>query len=189
MVSGKGEPMIDKEMKWTVFGERLSKELEKKQLSYRQFAERTGMTTTTVCRYAKCERVPRASEIIKTAEALGVTCDYLLGLSDDPHKTSMSYVIAQPEQPWILCDEKMPEEHEWIGTKKFGTTISDEVYVTFENEKGERFCRHMKFQNGELSRYDQFHMDTWFKGSKPIAWMPLPVPYQRGGEEDVRKPD
>ncbi len=96
--------MIDKEMKWTVFGERLSKELEKKQLSYRQFAERTGMTTTTVCRYAKCERVPRASEIIKTAEALGVTCDYLLGLSDDPHKTSMSYVIAQPERKtgkWI----------------------------------------------------------------------------------------
>ena len=49
---------------------------------------------------------------------------------------------------WIPCSEKMPEEHEWIGTKKFGTTISDEVYVTFENEKGERFCQHMKFQNG-----------------------------------------
>ena len=79
---------------------------------------------------------------------------------------------------WIPCSERMPEEHEWIGTKKFGTTISDEVYVTFENEKGERFCQHMKFQNGELSRYDQFHMDTWFKGSKPIAWMPLPEAYK-----------
>ena len=89
----------------------------------------------------------------------------------------------QPEPQWIPCSEKMPEEHEWIGTKKFGTTISDEVYVTFENEKGERFCQHMKFQNGELSRYDQFHMDTWFKGSKPIAWMPLPEPY---GKEDVQ---
>ena len=79
---------------------------------------------------------------------------------------------------WIPCSERMPEEHAWIGTKKFGTTISDEVYVTFENEKGERFCQHMKFQNGELSRYDQFHMDTWFKGSKPIAWMPLPEAYK-----------
>lgn len=83
---------------------------------------------------------------------------------------------------WIPCSERMPEEHEWIGTKKFGTTISDEVYVTFENEKGERFCQHMKFQNGELSRYDQFHMDTWFKGSKPIAWMPLPKPFEGGTE-------
>ena len=81
---------------------------------------------------------------------------------------------------WIPCLERMPEEHEWLGTKKFGTTISDEVYVTFENEKGERFCKHMKFQNGELSRYDQFHMDTWFKGSKPIAWMPLPKPFEGG---------
>ena len=79
---------------------------------------------------------------------------------------------------WIPCSERMPEEHEWLGTKKFGTTISDEVYVTFENEKGERFCKHMSFQNGELSRYDQFHMDTWFKGSKPIAWMPLPEAYK-----------
>ena len=87
---------------------------------------------------------------------------------------------AQPSPQWILCDERMPEEHEWLGTKKFGTTISDEVYVTFENEKGERFCQHMKFQNGELSRYDQFHMDTWFKGSKPIAWMPLPKPFEGG---------
>ena len=85
----------------------------------------------------------------------------------------------QPEPQWILCDERMPEEHEWLGTKKFGTTISDEVYVTFENEKGERFCQHMKFQNGKLSSYDQSHIDTWFKGSKPIAWMPLPEAYKQ----------
>ena len=85
---------------------------------------------------------------------------------------------AQPEPHWIPCSERMPEEHEWMGTKMFGTTISDEVYVTFENEKGEKFCQHINFQNGELSRYDQFHMDTWFKGSKPIAWMPLPEAYK-----------
>ena len=90
-------------------------------------------------------------------------------------------LVAKPEPQWILCDERMPEEHEWIGTKKFGTTISDEVYVTFENEKGERFCKHLSFQNGELSRYDRLHMDTWFKGSKPIAWMPLPEP--KGGTQ------
>ena len=87
--------------------------------------------------------------------------------------------VSQDDIPrWIPCSERMPEEHEWIGTKEFGTTISDEVYVTFENEKGERFCRHMSFQNGELSRHDQFHIDTWFKGSKPIAWMPMPKPYK-----------
>ena len=86
---------------------------------------------------------------------------------------------AQPEQRWILCDEIMPEEHEWIGTKQFGTTMSDEVYVTFENSKGERFTKHLHFHNGDLSRYDKTHMDAWFKKDyKPIAWMPLPEPYK-----------
>ena len=85
----------------------------------------------------------------------------------------------QPESSWIPCSERMPEEHEWMGTKKFGTTISDEVYVTFENEKGERFCKHMTFQNGELSRYDKAYMEAWYKGSKPIAWMPLPEAYKQ----------
>ena len=85
---------------------------------------------------------------------------------------------AQPEQIWIPCDERMPEEHEWIGTKNFGTTMSDEVYVTFENSKGERFTKHLHFHNGELSRYDKQYMDVWYKDYKPIAWMPLPEPYQ-----------
>ena len=88
---------------------------------------------------------------------------------------------TQPEQIWILCDERMPEEHEWIGTKKFGTTMSDEVYVTFENSKGERFTKHLHFHNGELSRYDKTKMDAWFKDYKPVAWMPLPEPYQNRG--------
>lgn len=87
---------------------------------------------------------------------------------------------AQPEPQWIPCSERMPEEHEWLGTKKFGTTISDEVYVTFENEKGERFCKHMTFQNGELSRYDKAYIEAWYKDSKPIAWMPLPKPFEGG---------
>lgn len=82
---------------------------------------------------------------------------------------------------WILCSKKMPEEHEWIGTKTFGTTISDEVYVTFESPKGERFTKHLSFQNGKLSGFDQRTIDAFYKGSVPIAWKPLPKPYE--GEE------
>ena len=85
---------------------------------------------------------------------------------------------AQPEPRWIPCSERLPEEHEWIGTKKFGTTISDEVYVTFESPKGERFTKHLNFQNGKVSSFT----DVFYKGAVPIAWMPLPEPY-RGGDE------
>lgn len=85
---------------------------------------------------------------------------------------------VKPEWKWIPVTEALPEEREWLGTKQFGTTISDEVYVTFENPKGERFCKHLSFQNGKLSRYDQSTIDAFYPEAKPIAWMPLPEPWR-----------
>jgi len=87
---------------WMIFAERLSEQMKKQNLSIRQLAERMDMTTTTIYRYANGQRVPRANEILKASDALGVTCDYLLGLSDDPKKTSRS--SAEPERKkgrWI----------------------------------------------------------------------------------------
>lgn len=88
----------------------------------------------------------------------------------------------QPEHQWVPCSERLPEEHEWIGTKMFGTTISDEVYVTFEAPDGQRITDHISFQNGKLSASDAERMRVWYKGAKPVAWMPLPEPWK--GEED-----
>lgn len=99
---------------------------------------------------------------------------------NEVYRAIHSLPSAQPD--WIPCSEGMPEEHEWIGTKKFGTTISNEVYVTFETQDGERFTRHISFQNGKLSAVDEQHMKVWYKGAKPIAWMPLPEPYK--GEQN-----
>lgn len=87
-------------------------------------------------------------------------------------------LTAQPEEDWTLCSKRLPEEHEWIGTKTFGTTISDEVYVTFESPKGERFTKHLSFQNGKVSSFTQREIDVFYKGAVPIAWMPLPEPYK-----------
>lgn len=87
-------------------------------------------------------------------------------------------IRALERTKWIPCSVRMPEEHEWIGTKEFGTTISDEVYVTFENPEGKRFVKHLKFQNGKLGIFDQNKIDAFYKGSVPIAWMPLPASYQ-----------
>ena len=85
---------------------------------------------------------------------------------------------ALEQSEWNLCSKRMPEEHEWIGTRRFGTTISDEVYVTFEAHDGQRFADHISFQNNKLSRPDAERMRVWYKGAKPIAWMPLPEHYK-----------
>lgn len=94
---------------------------------------------------------------------------------------------AQPEPQWILCSERMPEEHEWIGSSTVCgavSTVSDEVYVTFKEPKGKRFCRHLSFCDGKLSKFNQQEIDVFHPGSVPVAWKPLPEPY-KGGEKDA----
>ena len=88
-----------------------------------------------------------------------------------------AYECGKHANKWIPVSERLPEEREWIGTKQFGTTISDEVYVTFETPKGDRFTKHLSFQNGKLSVADQQMINAFYKGSIPVAWMPLPEPY------------
>lgn len=90
---------------------------------------------------------------------------------------------ALEQSKWTRCNDCMPEEREWIGTKRFGTTISDEVYVTFEAPDGQRFTDHISFQNGKLSASDAERMRVWYKGAKPIAWKPLPESWKGSVEE------
>lgn len=87
--------------------------------------------------------------------------------------------IENKADKWIPISEGLPKEHEWVGTKQFGTTISDKVHITFD-VNGERFVRTLSLQNGELSNYEKRTMDTLHKGWKMIAWMPLPKPYKGG---------
>ena len=79
---------------------------------------------------------------------------------------------------WIPVSEGMPEERKWIGTEHFGTTISDEVYVTVEVPSGERITKHMHFQNGAIPPFEQRSLNAFYKGGKAVAWRPLPEPYQ-----------
>ena len=87
MIERKSGLMSATTEKWTIFGERLKTELERQEMSLRQFSGKTGITLNTAFRYVHSQRIPRATEILKAAEVLHVTCDYMLGLSDDPHKT------------------------------------------------------------------------------------------------------
>ena len=107
--------------------------------------------------------------------AIGKTLEQQI--ADNKEATQMA-IEALERQRWIPCSERMPEDREWIGTKRFGTTISDEVYVTFEAPDGQRFADHISFQNGKLSRSDAERMRVWYKGAKPIAWKPLPESYK-----------
>ena len=147
-------------------------------MSYRQFAEKVGLTLTTVSRYANSQRTPRASEILRSADVLGVTCDYMLGLSDDPHKTRLS--SAQPER-WIPCSERLPEPQ-------------TEVVVSFDNGEVKILWQNWA-DPSSLSNYPGEPLayiggdgipHTYEEGESmktyAVAWMPLPEPYREEGD-------
>ena len=134
------------------------------------------------------EEIFKAQEIyvdcIESIEILPAVQPDLSGYSDRLWKSAYERgkAEAQPEEDWTLCSKRLPEEHEWIGTKTFGTTISDEVYVTLESPKGERFTKHLSFQNGKVSSFTQREIDVFYKGAVPIAWMPLPEAWRGDAE-------
>lgn len=119
-----------------------------------------------------------AIQILSTRDRYGVPCGYTGGYTE----VFDMAIEALHKTKWIPVSERLPEEHEWIGTKTFGTTISDKVLVTFDVD-GTRFVKPLSLQNGKLSRPDAQTMDVFHKGWKMLAWMPLPEPYREDGEE------
>ena len=75
---------------------------------------------------------------------------------------------GQPEQQWIPCNERLPED-------------SSPVLITHRGGVSYGWYNGRYFERGANTNHRKLQT--------VIAWMPLPVPYQRGGEEDVRKPD
>lgn len=73
---------------WTIYSDRVKTELETQGITTRELADKLNITPITMHRYLKGDRIPRGPVIAQTATVLNVTCDYLVGLSDDPHKTS-----------------------------------------------------------------------------------------------------
>ena len=61
-----------------IFGENLSKLLQQKNISQRQFAKLVDTTPATVNRWITGKRKPRFSQIIKITKALGVSTEFLI---------------------------------------------------------------------------------------------------------------
>lgn len=90
---------------------------------------------------------------------------------------------VMPEPKWIPCSEQMPEEHDSIfkryyGTDKWRNTMfqssSKKVITTCEFADGTRFTETDMTCDGKW-RTDEYPPRT------VIAWMPLPEPYREGG--------
>lgn len=82
---------------------------------------------------------------------------------------------------WIPVSEKLPEEHDSIFAKLYGTdkwdsrlhrTVSNRVLVTVKRDDGTRFVKESHTRDGEWAD-EKKCIDC-----KVIAWMPMPEPYK-----------
>lgn len=98
--------------------------------------------------------------------------------------TNIPLMLYIEPQKWIPCSERMPEEHDSIFSKFYGTEkwrdamfrkTSKTVIITVEYRDGTRQTAPCHTIDGEWNQS--------MKGmGKVLAWMPLPEPWK--GEEE-----
>ena len=70
-----------KDEKMTIFCERAKTRMKELYITARQMAKGIGMTESIVSRYLSGNRSPKIEELVKIAETLEYSADYLLGLN------------------------------------------------------------------------------------------------------------
>jgi len=82
--------------------DRIKEIREQLGLTQDELAERVGAETLQIWRWENNKNKPSADWIINLAEALSVSADYLLGLSDEPNPSNMT-VLSSRERAAIAA--------------------------------------------------------------------------------------
>lgn len=69
-----------------IFAKRIRELRESQGIGVRELASILGISHASISLYENCKREPTVSVAKLFADYFGVTCDYLLGLSDEPRK-------------------------------------------------------------------------------------------------------
>ena len=92
---------------YNILSKRLKELLEKNNMSQRELAEKTDITEVTISRYVSAQRIPKATEILKIADALNCSCDYLLGFQNElPKETELETAIQNLKVFKTFLDNK-----------------------------------------------------------------------------------
>ena len=68
-------------MKKQLISNRIREAMEEKGVTQASLSRLTGLPAGTISRYANGRRNPNAEVLGKVASALGVSCDYLIGMN------------------------------------------------------------------------------------------------------------
>ncbi len=105
----------DKRDRASLFRRRLTTAMQTKAQSRAALARAIGVDRSTISQLlsGKEARLPNAQVVAECAAALGVTCDWLLGLSDRPEQAAdlLAATISMPPAERALIDEQIFEWH------------------------------------------------------------------------------
>jgi transcriptional regulator with XRE-family HTH domain len=86
-----------------VLGDRLKERRNRLGLTQEELAHQLGMGVRQIHRYESGTNDPSSEVVVKLAQFLNVTTDYLLGLTDDPHGEITFSDLSETEQQLIIA--------------------------------------------------------------------------------------
>ena len=109
------------------------------------------------------------------------------GISCDDVKAIEQLPSAQPEQRWIPCSERLPEDiRPVIITWKNADPASYYQYIVEKHYTGTACYKNGKWYwyssttEDMLAEYGRYDSEEFDEAIECIAWMPLPEPYTEG---------
>ncbi len=81
-------------MENSILGKRVKNLLESKNITQKELAEKCQTTEATISRNLNGIHAPKAEIIEKIASVLGVTTDYLLGITNNPNTVKLNVADA-----------------------------------------------------------------------------------------------
>lgn len=72
-------------------GKNIRELIRHKRMTQRELAERTGITTSSISRYIKGERIPNSEILVKIASALNTDTNSLLGIENKDELSELDF--------------------------------------------------------------------------------------------------
>ena len=98
---------------------------------------------------------------------------------------------AQPEQRWIPCSERLPENNDpvnvsWVNhnPEVYYADIKDKPFTATAHYHNGRWYWFSSVTQDYLNEYDVWTPDLVDKDVEITAWMPLPEPYREERTEE-----
>ena len=108
--------IIDKRDRASLFRTRLAEAMRERATSQSALARRIGVDRSTISQLLKDTgaRLPNAQVVAECAAALGVSADWLLGLTDRPETAAdiLAHTMSLTEAPRALVDEQIFRWHQ-----------------------------------------------------------------------------